>query len=158
MLPGLLVVTSNVFVGRIAAAQRQRQWSEIEPLLVELGPSFGPNLVAPLLSTLVDDVTAEAEVFAIVHLAEATADRPYVLGLLEALPVLVKRAPRWARILLSRVVNSPGAFEQLMELARDQPDGQRRALLDAADALERWRPAIGAQVALIRDSLREKTS
>jgi hypothetical protein len=147
MDPGLVV-------GRLATAQGRGQWAEIDPLLAELRPFFGPDLVAPLLSTLVDDITAEAQVFGIVHLAESADDRPYVLGFVKALPFLVEKSPRWARTLLARVLNAPGTFKELVGSAPSLPYEQRRALLDATRALEEWRPdKFGRQCAVIRNSL-----
>jgi hypothetical protein len=152
-------VNSQLVVDRLAAAQRTGHWSEIDPLLVELQPCFGPDLVAPLLLTLVDDISAEAQVFGIVHLAESADDRPYALGLVKALPLLVEAAPRWATILLSRLLNSASTFQQLIELVPSLPAEQQRALLKSVAAVEEWRPdQVGPQVALIRKMLNEKAS
>jgi len=122
--------------------------------LAELMPFLGPDLVAPLLSTLVDDPTGETQVFGIVHVAESITDPQYTAGLLKAMPVLIKRSPRWATILLIRALNSPETLRQLLQLVPDLPHEQRAALLDAAEAVERWRPGkFDEKTNLIRNGL-----
>ena len=61
--------------------------------------------------------------FSIVHAAETFENGAYVKALLETFPVLANEVPRWAMMLLARVLNSPPALSTLLgqlPLAREE--------------------------------------
>jgi hypothetical protein len=141
---------------QIASAQRIGEWRGWDDLLGELGRVFHPELVAPLLSTLTDDIASIDEAFGLVHLAESVDDSSYVAGLMDALPVLRYSAPQWARTLLVRVLNSPSAFSAMTRLVPSAVPQQRAALMDVLDAIESWKPGrFDSRTSAIRHEMKE---
>lgn len=138
----------------IRRAQVDGQWYRIDALVQELPARPGATDVSSLLMTLVDDVEHEAEVFGVVHAAEAADDVTYVHGLMQALPSLVVTSPRWARTLLARVLNSETAIDALTKSFDSVSQAERDALGTACEAVEQWRPErFPERVAQIRRAL-----
>ena len=84
----------------------------------------GNNLAADLLSTLSDQAEYDEGMFSLIHAAEsldATPYASYVSALLSVFPILFASSPRWASIVLMRVMNSDATRHELVRQLRDAP-------------------------------------
>ncbi len=103
--------------------------SEIEeggarPLIIDnhvdvLLSMSGSTLTQDLLASLSDKAEYDEGMFSIIHAAESLDDEPYVSALLSIFPALSKSAPRWASIVLMRVMNDEASRLALVRLLRD---------------------------------------
>lgn len=65
-----------------------------------------PRCIEPLLLALDDHVKQDEGMFSIIHAAESFDDDRYIEALLVVLPKLREKAPKWASIVLMRVLNN----------------------------------------------------
>ncbi|WP_156347529.1 MULTISPECIES: Imm30 family immunity protein [unclassified Sphingomonas] len=86
------------------------------------------RLTSDLLSFLTDNAEYDEGMFSLVHAAEACDDRTYVRALLAVFPGLVASSPRWASIVLMRVLNSPSAQAELVRQLRNAPNFAKEAM------------------------------
>ncbi|WP_312687380.1 Imm30 family immunity protein [Brevundimonas nasdae] len=77
------------------------------------------TLAEDLLASLSDKAEYDEGMFSIIHAAESVDDTPYVSALLAAFPALSASSPRWASIVLMRVLNSSQAQHELVRQLRD---------------------------------------
>jgi hypothetical protein len=89
--------------------------AHVDALLTE----GGDTLVEDLLSSLSDEAEYDEGMFTLVHAAESIADTPYVSALLMVFPTLLAASPRWASIVLMRVMNSDASRHELVRQLRD---------------------------------------
>jgi hypothetical protein len=89
--------------------------AHVDALLTE----GGDTLVEDLLSSLSDEAEYDEGMFTLVHAAESIADTPYVSALLMVFPTLLAASPRWASIVLMRVMNSDASRRELVRQLRD---------------------------------------
>jgi len=87
------------------------------------------------LMTLIDDGADDLITFGLVHTIERFDDPVYLQHWLAGLPQLTRRSPRWAEILLLRILNSPPASAELLERAANLADSQQDALREATTRL-----------------------
>lgn len=84
----------------------------------------GDNLAADLLSMLSDKAEYDEGMFSLVHAAESLDVAPYasyVSALLSVFPALFTSSPRWASIILMRVMNSDISRHELVRQLRSAP-------------------------------------
>lgn len=77
------------------------------------------TLAEDLLASLSDEAEYDEGMFSIIHAAESVDDTLYVSALLAAFPALSASSPRWASIVLMRVLNSNQAQHELVRQLRD---------------------------------------
>lgn len=78
-----------------------------------------PYTAQDLLSLLSDEAEYDEGMFSLVHAAENSDRGTYVQALLSVFPALVLSAPRWASIVLMRVLNSEAAQAEMVRQLRD---------------------------------------
>ena len=127
-------------VGQISMAVAQQNWLHLDSLLDSLILPLSRGTVRGLLTALVDDPLADQYLFGIVHGAETATDHDYIACLLDVLPTLVQSAPRWARILVIRVMNSSASHIELIRVAPHAAHNQQGALMHTLQLVEEWRP------------------
>lgn len=76
------------------------------------------TLTEDLLASLSDKAEYDEGMFSIIHAAESIADAPYVSALLSIFPTLSVSSPRWASIVLMRVMNSDPTRHELVRQLR----------------------------------------
>jgi hypothetical protein len=87
--------------------------------IAELKDARSIGLLIPFLD---DQCKFHEVMFSIVHTIEAFDDVTYARELVEALPVLWKRAPYWAKVLHFRIFNHPPSRQAYRaELAQTRP-------------------------------------
>jgi hypothetical protein len=100
---------------RAAECFRTASAIEVDTAILNALPMNSPSWIATLLRALVDDATDDAGMFSLIHTAEAFGDDLYIEGFIAVIPDLVRTAPRWASILLMRVINSESAKAYLIK-------------------------------------------
>lgn len=91
----------------------------IDAALAQVTKYGSPQSIGPLLLMLDDRAAYDEGMFSLIHAAEAFEDSVYVRELLGVLPELRVAAPRWASIVLIRVLNSDGTRADLVRALRD---------------------------------------
>lgn len=87
--------------------------NHLEALLSE----GGATLLADLLMLLSDKAECDEGMFSIIHAAESLDEAPYrsyALALLTVFPSLARISPRWASIVLMRVMNDDASRHELV--------------------------------------------
>jgi hypothetical protein len=74
-----------------------------------------------LLALLSDNAEHDEGMFSLIHAAESYDDGVYVHALLSVFPRLASAAPRWASIVLMRVLNNSTAQLEMVRQLRDAP-------------------------------------
>ena len=67
-----------------------------------------------LLSALDDNAEYDEGMFSIIHASESFPDPYYIKGFLDYLPTLVNTSPKWASILLMRILNDEKSRRNLV--------------------------------------------
>lgn len=86
----------------------------IDSALQIIAQEADPITVAVLLLSLDDQFQFDEGMFSIIHTAEMFDDKIYVSGFLTAIPHLTKAAPKWASIVLMRILNSDETKKELI--------------------------------------------
>ena len=84
----------------------------------------GANLAEDLLALLSDKAEYDEGMFSIIHAVESLDETPYgsyVSALLSVFPTLSASSPRWASIVLMRVMNSDASRHELERQLRCAP-------------------------------------
>ena len=102
---------------------------ELDRAVAELASRPTPAYIVPLLLLLDDEAAHDEAMFSLIHAAEAFDDGDYVPELLEALPTLRGKAPKWASIVLTRTLNSPPTRESLVRAVRGASQESKEAIL-----------------------------
>ena len=92
--------------------------SHVDALLTE----GGENLAEDLLALLSDKAEYDEGMFSIIHAVESLDEAPfasYVSAILSVFPTLSASSPRWASIILMRVMNSDASRHELVRQLRD---------------------------------------
>jgi hypothetical protein len=121
-------------VASVAASARLGEPAELESQLERLGALATPALLPDLFGALEDDDPAGV-LWSLFYLAEGMDDA-YLGALLDALPGLHQRAPRWAETAVIRILNTRGEPEDctatFLDLAGTRPAVLRRLLVRIA--------------------------
>jgi len=99
----------------------------IDAALAQVTKYGSPQSIGPLLLMLNDCAAYDEGMFSLIHAAEAFEDSVYVREFLDALPELHVTAPRWASIVLVRVLNSDGTRADLVRALRDATPAIKQA-------------------------------
>ncbi len=83
--------------------------------------------IGPVLMMLNDEAAHDEGMFSLIHAAEAFDDTEYVSQLLKVLPELQASAPRWASIVLMRVLNSEPERDALVRALRESSPATKQA-------------------------------
>lgn len=93
------------------------------------------TLVQDLLSSLSDEAEYDEGMFTLIHAAESIADTPYVSALLQVFPTMLASSPRWASIVLMRVMNSNASQHELVRQLRDAPAPIKEAVREMCERI-----------------------
>lgn len=135
------MVDASAVVARVAEAVRGNDALAIDDLLTLLPRPLPSDLVKPLLETLIDEHEFDEALWGILHVAESVESGKYEPGLLDALPLLARDAPGWARLLVLRCMNSAEALGAIASLLPEAPRATREEVTSIAEDLGRDDPA-----------------
>ncbi len=94
---------------------------KFEAILNQIGSFKDANSIQELSKFFNDESEYDEVKFSIVHLIESFDDVVYVTKLLEAIPELCNKNPRWALILFMRVLNSEDTRRELIRQLQIAP-------------------------------------
>jgi hypothetical protein len=112
----------------------------IDTLISDLTSNRDAEIAAALLSLLSDRASYDEGMFSIIHAAEATDDAAYVAGLLKAFASLAAAAPRWASIVLMRVLNDAASRHELIRQLREAPVSIKESVRDMSGRINAVSP------------------
>lgn len=112
----------------------------IDIAVSELLTDGNERVVSDLLSLLSDRSQHDEGMFSLIHAAESFDDDVYVRSLLSVFPSLVSSSPRWASIVLMRVLNSGSAQLELVRQLRDAPVTIKLAVRDMCERINEISP------------------
>jgi len=115
---------NEAYEHKLADLRREIETEGARPAVIdasvsELWADGGEHLARDLLSLLSDSAKHDEGMFSLIHAAESFDDGTYVRALLSVFPNLVSSAPRWASIVLMRVLNSGSARSEMVRQLRD---------------------------------------
>jgi len=108
---------------------------QFDDVLCRISALNDPACIGPLLSFLDDDSEFDETMFSIVHAIESFDDDTYVREILDNLPRLIARSPRWASIIHARIFNNPSTLAAYDQRIRTASDQQKIAVHDAVQAV-----------------------
>jgi L-fucose mutarotase/ribose pyranase (RbsD/FucU family) len=100
-----------------------------------------------LLALLSDTAEHDEGMFSLVHAAESVDDLPYVHALLAVFPALASSSPRWASIVLMRVLNNDNAKEHIVRELRAATQSVKTAVREISLQINRVSPEFLAKTA-----------
>lgn len=109
--------------------------SVIDIAVNELVKRGDERLPRDLLSLLSDSAEYDEGMFSLIHAAEIYDDRSYVRALLSVFPGLVTSAPRWASIVLMRMLNCPSTQAEIVRQLRTAPVSAKKAVWVMCDRI-----------------------
>jgi hypothetical protein len=117
---------SAVYDSELQALRREIEIGGTRPSVIDghvdaVLTEGGETLAADLLTSLSDKAEYDEGMFSLIHAAESIDDTRYVSALLSVFPTLSASSPRWASIVLMRVLNSSQAQRELVRQLRDAP-------------------------------------
>ncbi|WP_090313469.1 Imm30 family immunity protein [Duganella sp. CF517] len=95
-------------------SNNEQSVKNIDISLKSIAEERDPVSVAFLLLSLEDDFQFDEGMFSVIHTAETFDDREYVAGFLNAIPHMLTTAPKWASIVLTRILNSEETKRELI--------------------------------------------
>ncbi len=108
--------------------------NHVDALLTE----GGATLAEDLLVLLSDEAEYDEGMFSIIHAVESQDEPPYksyVLAVLTVFPTLSATAPRWASIVLMRVMNSDASRHELVRQLRDAPAPTKESVREMCERI-----------------------
>jgi hypothetical protein len=136
---------SEAYEHSLADLRREIETGGARPAVIdtavnELLANSNERLPSDLLSLLSDRAKYDEGMFSLVHAAESYDDSAYVHALLSVFPHLVSSAPRWASIVLMRVLNSESARSEIVRQLRDAPMSIKEAVRDMCGRINEVSP------------------
>lgn len=136
---------SPVYDSELQALRHEIESGGARPLVVDdhvatLLSEGGATLTEDLLGLLSDRAEYDEGMFSIIHAAEAVADAPYVSALLSVFPTLSASSPRWASIVLMRVMNSDLSRHELVRQLREAPVQVKESLRSMCERINEVSP------------------
>ncbi len=109
---------------KLADLRREIETQGARPAVIDIAVSElladgDKHLARDLLSLLSDEAEHDEGMFSIIHAVESFDDSSYIDALLSVFPRLASSAPRWASIVLMRVLNSGPAQSEMVRQLRD---------------------------------------
>ena len=136
---------SEAYEHKLADLRREIEAGGARPTVIDVAVSElmadgNGSLSSDLLSLLSDDAEYDEGMFSLIHAAESCDDGAYVRALLSVFPHLVSSAPRWASIVLMRVLNSDAAQAEMVRQLRDAPASVKDAVREMCGRINEVSP------------------
>jgi len=124
---------SDAYERNLEALRREVESGGARPVamdaaIAEIVATGDPRSSRDLLSLLSDSAEHDEGMFSLIHAAEACDNDAYVSALLSVFPQLVSSAPRWASVILMRVLNSGSTQSEMVRQLRGAPDSVKGAV------------------------------
>lgn len=112
----------------------------IDTAVSELMSDRDKPLVRDLLLLLSDRAEHDEGMFSLIHAVKSFDDQEYVRTLLSAFPELVSSSPRWASIVLMRVLNSGSAQAEMIRQLRECPRAIKQSVREMCERINEVSP------------------
>jgi hypothetical protein len=136
---------SEAYEHNLADLRREIEAGGARPTVIDVAVSelmadTNERLPSDLLSLLSDNAEYDEGMFSLIHAAESYDDNAYVRALLSVFPHLVSSAPRWASIVLMRVLNASATQAEMVRQLRDAPASVKGAVRDVCGRINEVSP------------------
>lgn len=110
-------------------------------ILYDICDGNDPNAIELLIGLLDDDFEYDEFMFSIVHCIEKFDNTIYLHHLLNTLPDLIYKSPRWASILHMRIINNEKAYlEYIKVIIREATNLQKGVIGDLLNSIAKENP------------------
>ncbi|MEM6384665.1 MAG: Imm30 family immunity protein [Pseudomonadota bacterium] len=116
-------------------------------------PSDIRPFFAGVLDLFDDEAPYDEAMYSVIHLIERVEIKTYVGQILMALPVFVRQAPRWASIVVMRILNTPEARSEMARQVGQSSADIREAVAWLLGAINKRDAAFEAQTRPVLDAL-----
>jgi hypothetical protein len=123
-----------------AASQIKGTVQSRDEALAEVTSHKSPAYIGPLLLMLDDAAEDDESMFSLIHAAEAFDDGIYARELLGVLQGFYATSPRWASIVLMRVLNNDAARDELVRALRDASSHTKQAMASLCEKINERSP------------------
>lgn len=117
-----------------------RNVAAIDAIVRKMLSNGDRDIAADLLGSLSDHAVRDEGMFSLIHAAESADDRSYVSALCGVYPKLVDEAPRWASIVLMRVLNNDSTQHELVSQLREASDEVKAAFREMSERINSVSP------------------
>jgi len=136
---------NEVYEHKLADLRREIEAGGARPTVIdnavsELMADANERLPSDLLPLLSDNAEYDEGMFSLIHAAESCDDNAYVRALLSVFPRLVSSAPRWASIILMRVLNGSTTQAEMVRQLRDAPVSVKGAVREMCGRINEVSP------------------
>jgi len=100
------VVSDLANISRVS----EDNFEAFEALVHEASEDHNREAIGPLIDCLDDSCEFDEIMFGVIHTLESFSWDDYFGVLSERLPAILSRSPRWGSILVTRIMNSEGAY------------------------------------------------
>jgi hypothetical protein len=129
--------------------------AEVESCLADIVALNTPNEINGLLA-LFDDAVADEVMFSIVHTIERWDDRTYSEALIASVEKLWKVAPKWAKILHIRIMNSQSTSDVYFDRVKQADSEKQSTVRDIYVVVAREWPKLAGRVDAMLGILKHK--
>jgi len=101
---------------------------KFESKLEQIYSTHNPIIISKLLGVMDDKFEFDELMFSIVHAIESFDDVIYVEEILKSIPDFILKSPRWASIIVMRIINSTETLEIFINQLEDVPYKKKEVL------------------------------
>lgn len=128
----------------------------IDAAVAKILATNDPRIARDLLSCLSDRADHDEGMFSLIHAAESFDDATYVRALLEGFDKLVLSAPRWASIVLMRVLNSTATKAELVIQLHSAPSATKGAIANMCERINGVSPEFLSKTVVVMVAAKER--
>jgi hypothetical protein len=111
--------------------------AELDSAIARVAAHRDSASIGPLLLLLDDNADYDEAMFSLIHAAEEFDDVTYVKAVLEVIVEINVSAPKWASIVLTRILNSQTAKYALVSAVRSAGAKEKLAIGSLCEAINR---------------------
>jgi hypothetical protein len=131
---------------RLCIEQNEAWPDVVDPLVAEIISQGDKSQIGELLNLLSDESRHDASMFTLIHAAETLDDEVYIACLLRNFSAIANRAPKWAGVLLMRVLNNEHTRQILVRSLPTFPAFTKRAIASSCKQIQRQRPQFQTKI------------
>jgi Immunity protein 30 len=109
--------------------------SSIDAVLGHIGELRDPRCISELLLMLDDYAEYEEAMFSLIHAAESFNDHEYIHQLLTVLPTLQVKTPKWASVVLVRIINNQATRDELIARLKQATTEVRKSVVSLCEKI-----------------------
>lgn len=114
-----------------------RYVQRFEDILGQVAALNDPDCIGQVLPLFDDDAEYDEMMFSIIHIIERFDDATYVKEIVDHLGSFFDQSPRWAVIVLMRILNSASTKDAFADYITSLPADKRQTVRKAVEAVRR---------------------